>query len=255
MPAPVIRQFLGTIPDKGQAQTAFDTNVDAFLDWQALQFAPDLVAFGEFASDTGAALVAANLPPLTGRALDAVRVNAAADGVEFADVTAAGWAFLAGTIPASWTYATAVATTSGTAFDFNSIPSYANEIQLILSEVSLSGTDDLFIQLGDASALESSGYTGARAGFVTAGNSVVTSSVAGFALSIGDAARLVSGVVTLSRLDGNTWVLTCIGASGDATVYITGGSKTLSTTLTRVRLTRGGTDTFDAGSLVARWRA
>ena len=41
MTAPVIRQFVGTIPDKGQAQTAFDTNVDAFLDWQALQFAPD----------------------------------------------------------------------------------------------------------------------------------------------------------------------------------------------------------------------
>ena len=94
MTAPVVRQFTGTIPDKGQAQTTFDTNVDAFLDWQALEFAPDLVAFGTFASDTAAALVAANLPSLTGRALDAVRVNAAADGVEFADVTAAGWALL-----------------------------------------------------------------------------------------------------------------------------------------------------------------
>ena len=83
MSAPVIRQFLGTIPDKGQSQTAFDTNVDAFLDWQALQFAPDLVAFGTFASATGAALVAANLPPLTGQAASMVRVNAAADGVEF----------------------------------------------------------------------------------------------------------------------------------------------------------------------------
>ena len=94
MTAPVIRQFVGTIPDKGQAQTAFDTNVDAFLDWQALQFAPDLVAFGTFASNTAAALVAANLPSLAGRALDAVRVNAAANGVEFANVTAAGWALL-----------------------------------------------------------------------------------------------------------------------------------------------------------------
>jgi len=57
--------------------------VDAFLDWQALQFAPDLVAFGEFANSTAATLVAANLPPLTGRAANMVRVNAAADGVEF----------------------------------------------------------------------------------------------------------------------------------------------------------------------------
>jgi len=94
MTAPVIRQFVGTIPDKGQAQTEFDTNVDAFLDWQALQFAPDLVAFGTFASNTAAALVSANLPPLTGRARDAVRVNAAADGVEFVNVTGAGWALL-----------------------------------------------------------------------------------------------------------------------------------------------------------------
>jgi len=41
-----------------------------------------------------AALIAGNLPPLTGRNLDAVRVNAAGNDVEFADVTAAGWAFL-----------------------------------------------------------------------------------------------------------------------------------------------------------------
>jgi hypothetical protein len=45
-------------------------------------------------SEAAAALVAANLPSLTGRALDAVRVNAAANGVEFANVTAAGWALL-----------------------------------------------------------------------------------------------------------------------------------------------------------------
>jgi hypothetical protein len=94
MTAPVVRQFTGTIPDKGQAQTAFDTNVDAFLDWQALEFAPDLVAFVTWADGIRAALVAANLPSLTGRELDAVRVNAAGDGVEFADVTAAGWALL-----------------------------------------------------------------------------------------------------------------------------------------------------------------
>jgi len=94
MTAPVVRQFTGTIPDKGQAQTAFDTNVDAFLDWQALEFAPDLVAFVTWADGIRAALIAENLPSLTGRELDAVRVNAAGDGVEFADVTAAGWALL-----------------------------------------------------------------------------------------------------------------------------------------------------------------
>jgi len=94
MTAPVIRQFVGSIPDKGQAQTSFDTNVDAWLDWTTLQFAPDLVDFGTWADGVQASLIAGNLPPLTGRALDAVRVNAAANGVEFANVTAAGWAVL-----------------------------------------------------------------------------------------------------------------------------------------------------------------
>jgi len=156
---------------------------------------------------------------------------------------------------AVWTYATAVVTTSGTAFDFDSIPSYANEVQLILSEVSLSGTDSLFIQIGDAGGLETSGYTGGHGGFVTAGNNVVAASASGFTLLVSLAARLISGVVTLSRLDGNTWVLVYLGGSGDAVVYMTGGSKTLSATLDRVRFTRTGTNTFDAGSLVARWRA
>jgi len=94
MTAPVIRQYTGTIPDKGQAQTSFDTNVDGWLDWTTLQFAPDLVAFGTWADQVRAALIAGNLPPLTGRNLDAVRVNAAGNDVEFADVTAAGWALL-----------------------------------------------------------------------------------------------------------------------------------------------------------------
>ena len=95
MTAPVIRQFVGTIPDKGQSQTVFDTNVDAWLDWTTLQFAPDLVAFGEFAQTASNALLAGNLPSLTGQSLKAVRVNAAADGIEMQTVTAQGWALLA----------------------------------------------------------------------------------------------------------------------------------------------------------------
>jgi len=99
MTAPVIRQYPGTIPDKGQAQTEFDTNVDGWLDWTTLQFAPDLVAFGTWADGVRASLIAGNLPPLTGRNLDAVRVNAAGNDVEFADVTAAGWELLADVDP------------------------------------------------------------------------------------------------------------------------------------------------------------
>ena len=87
MPAPVIRQFVGTIPDKGQSQTAFDTNVDAWLDWTTLQFAPDLVAFGTWTNSVAnsvlATALAGDLPALTGKAGDYIRANAAEDGGEF----------------------------------------------------------------------------------------------------------------------------------------------------------------------------
>jgi hypothetical protein len=94
MTLPVITVYPDVIPDKGQSQTVFDTNVDSYLTWQTT-FATQLTPWITHANTIGAALVAANLPPLTGRALDALRVNAAADGVEFADVTAQGWTFLA----------------------------------------------------------------------------------------------------------------------------------------------------------------
>jgi len=93
MTLPVITVYPDAIPSKGQAQTAFDTNVNDYLTWQ-VTFATQLTPWITQANALGAALVAGNLPPLTGRQLDAVRVNAAANGVEFVDVTAAGWALL-----------------------------------------------------------------------------------------------------------------------------------------------------------------
>ena len=201
MSAPVIRQFAGTVPDKGQSQTAFDTNVDAFLDWQALQFAPDLVAFGTFASNTGAALVAANLPPLTGRALDAVRVNAAADGVEFTDVTAAGWALLddanaaaqrttlgaaaladptftgvpAGPTPAAATNTTQLATT---AYTRTAIPDVLNAtgsapVYACRAWVNFNGTGTVAIRAsGNVSSITDNGAGEYRVNFTTAMSNV-----------------------------------------------------------------------------------
>ena len=193
MTAPVIRQFLGTIPDKGQAQTEFDTNVDAFLDWQALQFAPDLVAFGEFASDTGAALVAANLPPLTGRAANMVRVNAAADGVEFrtpaqvlSDISAASVASVAlkaplasptfTGVPAAPTAAAATNTTqlATTAYTRTAIPNMMNAsgsapMYACRAWVNFNGTGTVAIRAsGNVSSITDNGVGDYTINFTTA---------------------------------------------------------------------------------------
>lgn len=138
---------------------------------------------------------------------------------------------------------TAQPTTSGTTFDFT-IPSSANRVQVILDQVSLSGTDDLLVQLGDSGGIETSGYV------CSSGNRVnEVTSTAGFILQQGgNAANLMSGVMTLVRISGNIWIGSHAVTKGGAP-SAGAGSKTLSAALTTVRLTRTGTNTFDAGSV------
>jgi len=66
-----------------------------------------------FNAGLSAALVAGNLPSLVGNELDALRVNAAGDGVEFVDVTAAGWTFLAAADAAAQRTALEIPTPTG----------------------------------------------------------------------------------------------------------------------------------------------
>ena len=142
---------------------------------------------------------------------------------------------------------TSVATTSGTAIDFTSIPSWVKRITFMFSGVSTSGTANTIIQLGSGSAqttgyLATAGYTGATQGAVNATN--------GFVVHSGNAAEIQSGILIITSLGSNLWV--CSGSFKFSTTYagFCGGDVTLSGTLDRVRLTTGnGTDTFDAGSV------
>jgi len=91
MTAPVIRQFIGSIPDKGQAQTTFDTNVDAWLDWTTLQFAPDLVVLAPWIQarvlEVAATALSGDLPSITGQAGRSLVVNLAETAVGFAPMS------------------------------------------------------------------------------------------------------------------------------------------------------------------------
>ena len=148
---------------------------------------------------------------------------------------------------------TVQASTSGTAKDFTEIPSWVKRITVLLSGVSLSGTSSILIQLGDSGGVETSGYAGAGVVAVNAGGSVGSISAAGLYLHIGAAAATISGIAQFALLDSatNLW---SGGASYSFTATATAGSsatsKTLSDTLTQIRLTTvNGTDTFDAGSV------
>lgn len=148
------------------------------------------------------------------------------------------------------TSGTAVASTSGTAIDFTSIPSWAKRITVMFSGVSTNGTSNPQIQIGDSGGVETSGYSGHTtflgAVVVSAANS------AGFLANHGgNAGVVITGVATLCNLTGNVWVFAWTGAYETSAYTIVGsGSKTLSSTLDRIRITTvNGTDTFDAGTI------
>ena len=148
---------------------------------------------------------------------------------------------------------TAQASTSGTSIDFTGIPSWVKRITVMFSGVSTNGTSDFLIQIGDSGGVETSGYGGAVTRFN--GTLVSTSNTsAGYLFAGGSgvgAASLYTGKVMIEILTGSTYIISGLMGS-NANVYTALGAcaKTLSDTLTQVRITTvNGTDTFDAGTI------
>jgi hypothetical protein len=144
------------------------------------------------------------------------------------------------------TLATSVATTSGTSIDFTAIPSWVKRITVMLSGVSVSGTSNLLLRIG-AGSVEITGYVSSAQT-----NTTISGSTTGYILTgINSAAENYQGLVTLSYFGSNTWISgSTMGRNDGVACSYSGGTKTLSGTLDRVRLTTvNGTDTFDAGSV------
>jgi len=149
--------------------------------------------------------------------------------------------------------ATSQASTSGTSIDFTGIPSWVKRITVMFSGVSTSGTSLFLVQLGDAGGFEITGYASQANSITTTPAVTATTNTAGFVLGATAlvAASTYSGTTSIVKLDGNSWVYSSlIIRDGTASSNFGSGSKTLSDTLTQVRITTvNGTDTFDAGSI------
>lgn len=158
-----------------------------------------------------------------------------------------GWA----TTP---TVAAAQATTSGTAIDFTGLPSSVSRITINFNGVSLSGTDQLIVQIGDSGGIETSGYESSSSDTVNTSTSTI-----GFVIRRIDTNTHISGSMTLTKLDTNTWCEShAVARHGGGSAESGGGGKALSAgPLDRVRIgtqTGGttatpGSDTFDLGSV------
>jgi hypothetical protein len=142
---------------------------------------------------------------------------------------------------------TATASTSGTAVDFTSIPSWVKRITVQLVGVSTNGTGSLMLRLGDAGGVETSGYlSGAQVsatlgertdGFILTNNFVAANACHGQA------------ILTLQDASAFTWACTSNVYIAGTGVYAGAGTKSLSATLDRIRVDNLSGDTFDAGSI------
>jgi len=143
---------------------------------------------------------------------------------------------------------TSQASTSGTAIDFTSIPSWVKRITIMFNGVSLSGSDHYLVQIGSGS-VTSSGYTSLGNAFNQANGTGGTTSTSGFVMFVSDSSGTVYGHMTLTLISGNTWVSSHSGAKLSNNAMAGGGSVALSGALDRVRITTTGSNTFDAGSI------
>ena len=148
---------------------------------------------------------------------------------------------------------TAVASTSGTSIDFTGIPSWAKRITVMFSGVSLSATAQILVQLGTGASptYTTSGYLSTSTGI--SGTPTTSNVTSGFNVRTDGAAQLVSGLMTITNITGNSWVSSHSAKQSTTTTIAGGGDVSLSGVLTAVRITSTSTDTFDAGTINVMW--
>lgn len=177
----------------------------------------------------------------------ATRLAIGANGqVLFSDGSTAAWV-------SKLTNGTAVTLTNQTTVDFTSLPSWVKRITVMFNGVSLSGTDTAQVQLGYGATptYVTSGYSGGGQTLTTAPASGTAQLGIGFAIQSATAANAVVGVMTILLVNSatNTWIATYTGYNSTTSGSWSNGAIALSGALTAVRLTRSGTNTFDAGTI------
>lgn len=152
--------------------------------------------------------------------------------------------------PIPLTALTPVSTTSGTLFDF-AIPANVKKITLTVRGMSSNQTSHFQVRLG--TALNGIITTGYRSNFSNQGDSMAGANItSGFGFWSQNALDSSSGVMILTRIEGNVWAYSWSGGLTNGSNFYGntgGGFISLADTLTTLRLTTvSGTATFTAGS-------
>jgi hypothetical protein len=208
-----------------------------------LKITPDNTGILELKTGTGSGT--------TGLTINASQNTTLAGTLSAGDITSSG--LVTGATGALYPIVSGTAQTApfstNTRADFSSIPSWVKRITVMLQNVSTSGTSGLLVQIG-AGSIDTSGYLSAS--FQTSSSTQLLST-AGFAIFNNNSNDNTSGPLVLTLFGSNIWQASGVLFKDSSTDYltITGGTRTLSGTLDRVRVTTvNGTDTFDTGSII-----
>jgi hypothetical protein len=137
---------------------------------------------------------------------------------------------------------------TGPDIDFTGIPSWVKRITVMFDSVSTNGSSRVMVQLGDAGGFEETDYI-ASCTAVTEGSAISGAPITtGFPIAYGSDGTARTGAMIITHMGGNKWVAQGVFTNnGISSTSQVAGVKTLSGTLTQVRVTAfNGTDTFDA---------
>ena len=145
---------------------------------------------------------------------------------------------------------TSIATTSGTAQGFTTIPSWAKKITLVCDSVSTSGNGRVLVQIGTGGSYVNTGYQSSSGNVYGTNDCTSVTSTTGFIIDSASATTQRTGAMTLHNISGNVWVSTHVmGDASGANMY-GGGRISLAGAIDRIRITTvAGTETFDSGSI------
>lgn len=145
-------------------------------------------------------------------------------------------------------------TTSGTSFSFFAIASGANRITVAFDGVSLTGSGNIRIRIGNGGTVETTGYISTTTRLSQASASTGSNSTAGFIIQRTDAGETMDGHSVLTRISGNKWVASSLFKNDTNEIVFMAGDKATSGELDIVEIS-AASGTFDLGqvNIMVEW--
>jgi hypothetical protein len=137
--------------------------------------------------------------------------------------------------------------TSGTEHDWTSLDPAVSKYEIWLNAAQLSGSEEFLLQIGDSGGFETSLYIGDVL-FIGTGSVAFTSGFQLFRAMVNTS--VYTGKFELQHIDSNRWQINGHMMRDNNDYCQCVGYKALSDTLTQIRLTTTGADTFVAGSAI-----